>query len=139
MWRTLVISVALLTSGCTSKHVFAPPPYNYERWVRPGTEEVTIWKDLLECNYPQPFGGGAKIEGGRRTINEVVGSMICMETLGYSYIEERRVRRVCEIPAWKGPGAQACLAGKDVPIPNAERRLSGGYCRQYPKSRACVP
>lgn len=54
---TLII-LMVFACGCLPKNAFAPPPYTYEHWVKPGADEVTVWKDMLECNYSDPFGGG---------------------------------------------------------------------------------
>lgn len=124
-------------TGCLPRDAFAPPPDNYEMWTKPGADDVRTWKDLLECNYPSPFGGGARIEGGNRTLEEGAGSMICMERLGYSYKEGHRVQRVCDLSGVKG--RQACISGAGVPTPDVQRRLSSGYCKKYPQSEACTP
>lgn len=129
----LVLSVA----GCFPRGLFAPPPSNYEMWVKPGVDEVTIWKDLLECDYGHPFSGGAKIEGGGRTFEQTAASMICMERLGYGYNEGLRVGPVCRKNGWKA--SAACLSGTGIPVPDVQRRLSSGYCKKYPKSPACIP
>lgn len=134
----LAILLAVCTSSCLPKNAFAPPPDAYEHWLRPGSDDVTTWKHMLECNYPEPFRGGRGIEDGERTFDQVVASMICMERLGYSYLDEKRVIRVCESPAgWRG--SASCLPGAKIPVPDMNRRLNSGYCKRYPQSRACVP
>ncbi len=129
--------MAVLVSGCLPKGAFAPPPDAYEHWAKPGADEVSIWKRMLECNFAEPFGGGRGIQGGERTFDETAASMICMERSGYSYIHEGNIRQVCSISEWKQSGA--CGAGAAVPIPDVSRRLGSGYCRKYAQSRACVP
>lgn len=133
----LLVLVCLLTLGCLPRNAFAPPPYNYERWVKPGADKITIWKDMLDCNYAEPLLGGRRIEGGDRTFEQVAGSMICMERLGYAYRTGSSTKEVCRQSGWKA--TEACISGKDIPTPDSQRRLSGGYCKKYPESRACIP
>lgn len=133
----LLALMLLMTAGCLPRNAFAPAPYNYQRWLKPGVDEVTLWKDMLDCNYAEPFLGGGRIEGGARTFEQTAGSMICMERLGYAYKTGDRTRAVCRENGWST--SEACISGKGIPTPDAQRRLSGGYCKKYPESRACVP
>jgi hypothetical protein len=135
--QILPLLATALLAGCLPKAAFAPGPDTYEAWTRPGVSNVAIWKDMLECNYPEPFKSGHGFEGGQRTIDEFVGSMVCMERLGYAYREGGKVMRVCETPGWRG--RPSCQPGADIPVPDVRRRLSSGYCKKYPASRACVP
>ncbi|WP_313345213.1 hypothetical protein [Stenotrophomonas sp.] len=132
----VLLGVALL-SGCLSNSAFGPGPDSYEVWVKPGVDDVTIWKDMLDCNYPEPFKSGHGYEGGERTIDQFVGSMICMEHLGYAYREGNKIMRVCETPGWRKRAS--CQPGANIPVPDTDRRLSSGYCKKYPASRACIP
>ncbi|HZX78223.1 hypothetical protein [Lysobacter sp.] len=105
------------------------------RWSRPGTDEVTVWKDMLECNYASPFDGIRGLDGADRTFDETVATMICMERTGYAYSERGQKVKVCE----RYKSNASCLPGAAIPLPEAGRRLNGGYCKKYPQSRACVP
>jgi len=134
---TLLAFVVFLTAGCLPRNAFAPPPDNWEMWKKPGTEDVVLWKDLLNCGYDSPFGGLRVKERVPRTLSQVAGSMICMERLGYTHSPRGRDTPICRISGWKS--TDACLLGKDIPIPDPQRRLNGAYCKQYPKSRACIP
>jgi len=139
MMRTAILIVFLVVNvcGCLPKDAFAPPPDAYEHWKKPGVDEVTIWKDMLDCNFAEPFGGGRGIEGGQRTFDQTVESMVCMERQGYSYLHEGRTRNVCSIPGWNQ--SVSCGPGAVIPLPDSARRLNSGYCKKYPQSRACVP
>lgn len=134
--HTLLAIAVLCTAGCLP-NAFAPPPDDYELFVKPGVDEVTIWKDMLECNLPSPSGNNRQFAGAERTFDESAGALICMERLGYGVKEEWRVRPVCKSSGWKV--TQPCVTGVGIPVPNRERRLSSGYCKAYPKSRACEP
>jgi hypothetical protein len=133
--RDIIVLIIPLLSGCMARSAFSPPPDAYEHWVKPGVDKVSIWKDMLECNYAEPFGGGRVIEGGRRTFDEVAASMICMEKIGYAYTSNGRVEKVCDVMR----ESRYCPNGFLVPPSDINARLNGGYCKKYPKSDACVP
>jgi len=136
--RTVFALMALMAcslSGCLPKNAFAPPPETYTRWSKPGADNVAIWRSMLECNYASPFDGVRGIEGGDRTFDQTVATMICMEGLGFSYSEGGRVLRVCQ----KYRQNISCQPGADVPEPSSARRMASGYCKKFPQARACSP
>lgn len=132
----VVFAIALATTACLPRNAFAPPPDNWEMWTRSNTAEKTIWTDLMECGYSHPLTRMPNNNG--KILNDTVGSMICMEKLGYTYREARRGKSVCDLKAWKRLGEAACLRGEGVPTPSSERRLNSDYCKKYTKSSICV-
>jgi len=55
--QAVVILAIVAMPGCLPRTAFAPPPDNWEMWRKPGTEEVVLWKNLLDCGYASPFSG----------------------------------------------------------------------------------
>lgn len=137
MKKIVILVVAILSAGCLPKNAFGPSPFTYEAWEKPGVDRVTIWKDMLDCNYPEPFNSGQGYEGGERTMDQWAASMVCMERLGYGYREERKITRVCQTSGWKSQ--PSCRPGADIPVPDTQRRLSSGYCKKLPNAAACTP
>lgn len=135
--QAMVILAVIVTAGCLPRNAFAPPPDNWEMWKKPSTEDVVLWKDMLDCGYDSPFSGARVKVDVPRTLSQVAGSMICMEQLGYTHSYGGRDIPICRISGWKS--TDACLLGRDIPTPDPQRRLNGGYCKKYPESRACVP
>lgn len=127
-----------IATGCLPRNAFAPPPDNWQMWTRPNTVEKTIWVDLMECGYSHPLTRMPNANANK-TLNDLVGSMMCMEKLGYSYIQARRGKSVCDMKAWKRVGEAACLRGEGVPTPDPQRRLNSSYCKKFTKSSICVP
>ena len=132
-----VFVVMLSITGCVTWQPFAPPPDEWEYWEKKSVDKVVIWRDLLECNYPTPFSGGHRLEGGERTIEEKAAAMICMERLGYRFKSDFTLRSVCRTSGWRK--TQACTLGVGIPTPDPQRRLNSGFCKAYPQSAACAP
>jgi len=130
-----LLFVTIATTGCLPRNAFAPPPGNDKMWNRPNTAEKTIWVDLMECGYSHPF---TRMPHDNKTLNDLVGSMMCMEGLGYSYVDARRGKSVCDMKAWKRTGEAACQRGEGVPTPDPQRRLDSSYCKKFTKSSICV-
>lgn len=131
----LILLVTILGTGCLPRNAFAPPTETYKRWSKPNADDLTIWKDMLECGYAAPFDDLAGIDGSGWDFDQTVASMICMERSGYSYQERGKRIEVCR----RYRGNTSCQANAAIPLPDVSRRLSSGYCKKYPESRACVP
>jgi len=144
--RKFILILAVISmAGCLPRNAFAPPPDNWEMWKKPGADQVTLSKDLLNCGYRTPFSGTGIEVDASRTLSQSAGSMICMERLGYIYSPGGRdkhsprggAKPICSMSGWKS--TDACRLGRDIPTPDPQRRLSGGYCKKYPAARACTP
>lgn len=128
------VLVALLSPGCAGFMAFPPNPEEYERWSKPGVDQITKWKAMLECNFASPFAVAEEFPGGQRTDEEVVLAMKCMEAQGFRHDytfspcgSEGRLR------------LSACSPITNARKHRAEIRLSSGYCNRYPRARACAP
>lgn len=130
------VFVVIALTGCLPRNAFAPPPDNWQMWTRPNTDKQTIWVDLMECGYSHPL---TRMPNDNKTLNDLMGSMVCMENLGYSHVQVRSGKSVCNLKAWKRIGEAACLRGEGVPTPDPQRRLNSSYCKKFTKSSICVP
>ena len=132
--RLLSIFAAFLAlTGC-AWNAFAPPPDEWSLWKKTGTEPVTVWKDMLECGYSEPYIY-SKISREDFTLEGFVASMRCMESLGYGRKEGRRVVEVCKMAQWRRNAS--CQPDAVVPVADARRRLEGRFCAKYPKDKLC--
>lgn len=134
--KVLFVAWACLISGCLPKSAFAPPPQDYETWTKPGASELDVWKIMLECGYASPFAATGEFPGGYRSDEQIVEAMLCIERSGYRHHVERRATPVCS--GWRAR-TSACQIGATVARPDPSIRLSSGYCKRYPQSRACLP
>lgn len=130
----VMVFTIILIAGCRS--AFKPPPYNYERYHKPGTTETDTMKVLLECGAIDPLGDLRlnPDESYQMKIERAAFAEICMANDGFMLI---RGRSLC-----KGiPTLQACKPENAHLIPSRDinRRLNSPYCKSYPKARACQP
>jgi len=132
----LVIITAALVAACLPKNAFAPPPDEYETWIKQGASELDVWKAMLGCGFASPFRVMEAYPGGERSDEQIAASMRCMEGIGYRQYEQGRPSLVCD--GWRSR-LMACTSDAAVRKPDVDVRLNSGYCKKYPQSRACVP
>ncbi len=133
-----------------------PPPYEFERWKRPGASTQQVMATLFECGYPWP---DANIDQLRKAwgTNWVPFSILsdrCMETQGFSEQDGQGTVRRCarylhqESSYRKYRTAEqlkvlehACDPNTPPPKPSVEKRLNSPYCKvkEYSKYPQCQP
>lgn len=143
----------LLQTGCMS---WNPPPYEFERWKKPGASIQQVMASLLECGYPWP---DANIDQLIRAwgLDWVPSSILadrCMEAQGYAEEGQQGTVRRCtrylhkESSIRKYSTAEqiqalehACDPNTPTPQPSVEKRLSSPYCKvkEYSLYPQCQP
>lgn len=131
---TTAVLLTILSSSCSGFMASPPNPDEYERWSKPGVDQITEWKTMLECNFASPFAVAEEFSEGERTDEDVVRAIRCMEAQGF--------RNDYTFP-YCGSAERlrllACAPSANIPRPDIETRLNSGYCKKYPQSPACVP
>lgn len=132
----LMCAMAVLLTACLPKNAFAPPPDEYETWIKPGASELDVWKAMLDCGFASPFRVVERYPGGDRSDEQIAESMRCIEGAGYRQFERGRPALACD--GWRKE-LLACQPGSAVRKPDVNVRLNSGYCKKYPQARACIP
>ncbi|MBB3832663.1 hypothetical protein FHR55_000829 [Xanthomonas arboricola] len=125
-----------ILAGCIPMASRSPPPDDYETWKKAGSNDLDVWKTMLECGYASPFRPREKFADGYRTEEQVTDSMLCIQKMGYVKYVNGKVSLVCD--GFRG-ALLPCKYGFKVREPGVETRINSGYCKRYPKSIACSP
>jgi hypothetical protein len=129
---TTAVTSAIL-AGCSNFRPFQPPPLEFEMWRKQGATIESVKRALLECGYPSPFNAGKY----SFPTNDYVLSNLCMEKLGFGYHSSMSWRTICRSD--ERDDLPACAYGATVPEPDASKRLSSPFCRDFPNAEVCHP
>ncbi|MDV2450635.1 hypothetical protein [Xanthomonas hortorum] len=130
----ILLNLIFILVGCIPLADRSPPPDDYETWKKAGSNNLAVWKVMLECGYASPFRPREKFADGYRTEEQVTESMLCIQNMGYVKYVNGKVSLVCD---GFRRGLLPCEYGFKVREPSVEVRINSGYCRKYPKSIAC--
>jgi hypothetical protein len=128
---TALISVQLLTA-CFYRKPFQPNPYEYERWSRPGDDQLDVRKAMLECGYPSPNGVRDRMINAEATPEEIALMYMCMESNGYLY--DGKAHDVCRSGY---SSVRACRLEESPPKRDVTKRLNGRFCQVFPSADVC--
>ena len=126
---------AILVSSCAIREGFQPPPPMFKSYVKQGTSEAETKQAMLECGYPNVFGGGRQ-----DTSNDVAIREQCMFKKGFTYrsgyqgicsLKNQNILQACRSDTWKAPSKE------DAGLSTDSGSLNAGSCYGMPTNDEC--
>ncbi len=134
MKHALVIMMAIMIVGCSTRESFQPAQPEYKLWTKTDTNELMVKKALLECGNPATNTSLSAAKRAGLSLNDLQAIDACMESLGFKYKYKGHYRADACV---NRPELPACQ-GKNIPKPSVKRRLNSKYCKRKRSYDYCV-